>query len=248
MNEGTLIVVHCWAGDRPAIEKLLPLWKHHGQYVLLLSPEDAPLRLDPPTTVSAGANSDGVFCRAAGGNGWMGTHVPHRLLAHWKIALEYQADIGLVSSPAVTKRSASWFFINEWDSFCITPELPSELYEDEDMFWGIEVEESWAVGDVTSGTRMSFPYWMSRKLLQKMVALGEEILPSITDGPDLPLYGNMSPDGFTMHLLKEGGFKHRPYLDSYDSRSGARDGTMSRIVHWHGLEDPNIPLLAAGCL
>ena len=247
MNEGTLIVVHCWAGDRPAIEQLLPLWTHHGQYVLLLSPEDAPLKFDPPGTVSGGANTAGVFCRSAGGNGWMGTHVPHRLLAHWKIALEYQGDVNLVSSPAVMTRVAQWFFVNEWDSFCMTPELPAECYEDEDTFWSLEVDESWAVGPVTSGLRASFPYFMSRKVLKQLITTGEELIEGITDGPDLPLYGNMSPDGFTMHLIKEAGIKHKPYLDGKDNRD-ALDGPVPRIIHWHGLTDYNLPLLAAGYL
>lgn len=231
MNDRTLVVVHCWSGDRRCVERMLPIWKRHGE-VLLVSPQDAPLTV--PTSIPGGGENDWkVFCRYAGGNGWMGTHVPHRLIAHWRIALEYDAD---------------WFFLNEWDSFCSKPELPAELFVDEDMFWSIEVDENWAVGDVGSGLRASFPYFMHRKLLREMVECAEAILDDVTSGPDLDLYGNKSPDGFTMHLLKVMGHeKHRRYTDAIDLRE-KHDGPFPTIVHWHGLTDPDTALLAAGIL
>jgi hypothetical protein len=82
-----------------------------------------------------------------------------------------------------------------------------------------------------------------------MVAAGEEIIDDITAGPDLDLYGNMSPDGFTAQIMRRfPEFRHRPYLNGDDNRNGGSGPGIARIIHWHGLENPSLPLLAAGYL
>ena len=111
MNPDTLVVVHCYAGDKERVEAFLPQFLHHECPVLILSPEDAPVEIDHP----------GVTCRSAGKAGWKGAHTVHRQIAHWKIAAEFPQR---------------YFLMNDSDSVCITPDLHAYLYEDTDVeFW-----------------------------------------------------------------------------------------------------------------
>ena len=112
MNPDTLVVVHCYSGDKDRVEAFLPQFLHHECPVLLLSPEDAPVDIDRPD----------VICRSAGKAGWKGPHTIHRQIEHWKIAAEFDV---------------SYFLMNDSDSVCLTPELPRYLYEDPDLdsFW-----------------------------------------------------------------------------------------------------------------
>lgn len=115
MNDDTLVVVHAYAGDRQQVIDFLPLYLHHGQQVLVLSPEDAPVTDIPHPR---------VVCRSAGKAGWKGPHTVHRQIAHWKIAAEFPHR---------------WFLMNDADSFCLEAELPRWLYDDPGVFWSNEI-------------------------------------------------------------------------------------------------------------
>jgi hypothetical protein len=111
LNPSTLVVVHCYAGDRARVEAFMPFWLHHECPVLVLSPEDAPVELDHHPLITY---------RSAGRAGWKGPHTVHRQIAHWKIAAEFPQK---------------HFLMHDSDSVCLSPELPRYLYAEPDVFW-----------------------------------------------------------------------------------------------------------------
>lgn len=153
MNEDTLVVVHCYAGDQEQVEFMLPKYLHHDAPVLLLSPEDAPVKLDHPQ----------VTCRSAGLAGWKGIHTLRRQIEHMEIAAEFP------------KR---YFLLNDSDSVCLSADLPTYLYEDPDgKFYSNEGCDSvarkeagtWSIQDEYNQT-LQPPYFVSRPALLRMLA------------------------------------------------------------------------------
>lgn len=112
--EGTLVVVHCYAGDKRQVVDFLPRYLHHGYPVLVLSPEDAPVHILHPQ----------VICRQAGQAGWKGAHTVYRQVKHWKLAAEYEPR---------------WVLLHDADSVCLTPQLPEYLFADPETFWSNEI-------------------------------------------------------------------------------------------------------------
>jgi len=115
VNEDTLVVVHCYAGDAKQVADFLPLYLHHGCPVLVLSPADAPVFIDHPQ----------VTCRSAGMAGWKGAHTVFRQIEHWKIAAEFPYR---------------YMLLHDADSVCLSRELPRYLYDSPDSwFWCNEI-------------------------------------------------------------------------------------------------------------
>ena len=110
MNEDTLTVVHCYAGDQERVERMLPYWLHHETPILLLSPEDAPVEI----------KHERITCRSAGKAGWKGARTILRQIAHWKITSEFPQ---------------THLFLNDSDTVCLTPELPNYLNDDSIDLW-----------------------------------------------------------------------------------------------------------------
>mgnify|MGYP003429334334 CR=1 FL=1 len=137
MREDLLVVVLCYAGDAAQVEHQLGSYTHHGAPVLALSPADAPAWIP------------GIENQCAGLSGWKGRHVAYKLMAHWQIMLEYPK---------------TWFLVHESDSVCLSPELPEEIFERDDVLW------SMALGEPNQpGTNYNAPWFGHRNVFERML-------------------------------------------------------------------------------
>ena len=147
-NSDTLVVVHCYAGDRDQVVNALPLYLHHGCPVLILSPEDAPVEIDHP----------GVECRSAGKAGYFGQESLDRQRQHLEIVLSYPQN---------------HFLLNDSDSFCLSPKIPDYLYEAGDVFFSNEVAEGRPHKSPYPKVAFQPPFFTTRACLKRMLKEAE---------------------------------------------------------------------------
>lgn len=179
MNDDTLIVVSGYAGDAHQMEELLPYYEHHQRPLLVLSPDDSPI----PTLGS----HVGV---SAGKRAYIGQASLDRQPRHLLTALELPYE---------------WYLFNDSDSICISPEIPSYLYEDPDVIWSNEVEDEREKGchDPLPHIAMQPPYFMSRKILRELVIHGAQ-----TADPITPFI-----DWYMVQIAYAAGVPHRNFRD-----------------------------------
>jgi hypothetical protein len=124
----------------------MPLYKHHGSRVLVLSPEDSPVRLR------------GVECQQAGKAAYFGQDSLDRQRAHLRILAE---------------RSETYFLLNDADSFCLSQEIPRYLYEQSDKVWSNEVAEERPHPSPYPKIGMHPPYFLRRDTIQRMLRVAD---------------------------------------------------------------------------
>lgn len=165
MNEGTLVAVcgygptappktdwaHNLNGDAFEIEALLPFYEHHKCPVIILSPEDAPIKSMGPH-----------HCRYAGRRGYIGQVTLDRQRDYLKILLSYPIEL-------------EWFLMHDSDSVCITPEIPRYLYEDKNTIWSNELKEPRPHLSLLPKIAMQPPYFFSRQALALMLSVSDRI-------------------------------------------------------------------------
>lgn len=115
VNEDTLVVIQCYAGDVDQVERALPQYVHHGCPVLVLSPTDEPATIDFP----------GVECRTAGLDAYIGPESLERHREQMSVLVEYPAK---------------YILLHESDSVCLEPRLPAYLYENDKVVWGNSID------------------------------------------------------------------------------------------------------------
>lgn len=164
MKHKVLVSVHGYAGDAHQIRMLLPVFRHHGHPVYIISPEDSPIE-----------GMGDHLCLLAGERAYIGQKSWDRQWLQIKRLLEFDFD---------------FFLMNDSDSFCLTPPLPDYLFDDKNVVWGNKVDdfrkpgETWtdANGSITwpmdyhSGHEICAlqpPYFCSREALQKIVNASE---------------------------------------------------------------------------
>jgi hypothetical protein len=160
VNEGTLVVVHCYQGDAHQVEHALPQYLHHECPVLVLSPADSPVRIEDPR----------VECRAAGKRAYTGQDSLDRQKAHLEILLDYPQ---------------SFFLLHDSDSVCLSPELPAYLYENPDtVFYNPAPTARFILQSVGSDEEQRLalkrwpvayqpPLFLSRASLEKMLEVSD---------------------------------------------------------------------------
>ncbi len=163
MNEGVIVSVHGYAGDAHQARILLPMFEHHQAPIVIISPEDSPIEALGPH-----------ICVFAGKRAYIGQDSWDRQLLQMKRLLDFPAD---------------FYFMNDSDSFCLTPELPRYLFDHPDVFFSNQVTDFRVPGqtwtDEHSSTTWSTnyhegypliamqpPYFCSRPTLEKLVAVG----------------------------------------------------------------------------
>lgn len=178
MNEDTLVVVHCYDGDRSIVENFMPIWRHHERPILVLSPEDS--RVD--------INDSQVSSRFAGKRGWKGQHTIRRQVEHWRLALDYAPD-------------AKWFFLNDADSMCITPDIGPYVYSDPFKLWcNVLCHENEHQED--DHPNLNPPYFMSRDVLRTLLEEADRLDPELPqDAFTEPRAWGEAIDGFYTHLV-----------------------------------------------
>lgn len=142
----TLISVHGYSGDAWQIKNNLPLYEHHKQSVVIFSPTDSKIERMGPH-----------ICRFGGIRQYIGAESLQRQQIQMRMLLEYPFD---------------WFLMNDSDSFCLSPEIPSYLYAQRGILWSNEVSD--AMHTRPAGypwPQLAFqpPYFLSREALERLV-------------------------------------------------------------------------------
>jgi hypothetical protein len=160
----TLVVVQCWSGDVDRVKRALDQYTHHGFPILLLSPTDAPARIDHPM----------ITCESAGPNDYNGQQSIERYKAQLALLLEYPV---------------THFLLNESDSFCIEPNIPGYLYSNDDFVWGnytdvlyymeLNGEPNPEAAYVKHNPAIQAPWFFSRTALEKMVAVFDDVVDAL---------------------------------------------------------------------
>lgn len=150
----TLVSVHGYAGDAWQIKNNLPLYEHHKQPVVILSPEDSKIERMGPH-----------ICRFGGKRQYIGAESLQRQQIQMKMLLEYPFD---------------WFLLNDSDSFCLSPEIPAYLYRQRGILWSNEVSDAMhtrPVGYPWPQLAFQPPYFCSREALELLVTANVEADP-----------------------------------------------------------------------
>jgi hypothetical protein len=167
MNQKVLVSVHGYAGDRHQIEMLMPVYRHHGFPIVIVSPEDSKIEPIAPW------RHHSIF---AGERAYIGQKSWTRQHLQMKRLLDLDFD---------------WILMNDSDSFCFSPPLPDYLFEDKNILWANKVDdfrrpgETWTGGaepitwpiDYHAGHEICAlqpPYFCSREALQKMADADDE--------------------------------------------------------------------------
>lgn len=150
MNDHTVVAVCGYAGDAFQVKQNMPLYKHHGCPVVVLSPVDSKIEL-PETD-----------CRFGGKRAYIGQDSLDRQQRH----LELLWDM-----------PGRFFFVNDSDSFCLSPELPRYLYDKPEVLWSnLVIDNIPGRGDPypPGWPHIAFqpPYFFSRDVLWKMLSVG----------------------------------------------------------------------------
>ncbi len=184
MNEDTRIAVCCYAGDRHQVIHGLDVYLHHECPVVILSPENSEVRID----------HSGVENRSGGRRGHRGQDSLDRQRRHLEILLTFPER---------------FFFINDADSFCLSPKLPSFLYDEPNIVWSnlcdVNLYDPSAV--YPEGVpHLAFwpPYFLSRETIKAMLAVADRY----QMGPN-QLTGNI--DYYMVQLARMAGLAWRGY-------------------------------------
>lgn len=164
MNPMTRVAVHCYAGDGHQVESMLPLYLHHGCPVTILSPENSKFEItgDPLVTNRFG----GKRCA-------IGQDALDRQRAHLRLLLDFDEE---------------YFLIHDSDSVCLSPRLPTCLYDEPDILWSNLLEDKIAHQQKfypPDFPHIAFqpPWFMSRKTIEAMLA--RVALQNLTANPGL---------------------------------------------------------------
>lgn len=219
MNLDTRIAVCCYAGDAHQVIEMRDLYTHHECPVTILSPtEYSTAPLDPifgmgsipnPPLGSPRVEISGLDCRSAGKATIVGQDSLDRQAEHLKILLTYPEK---------------FFFVNDSDSFCLSPGLPKYLYET-DVLWSSMVVDSMAfragLCEGPSGEprkkyypdgfpKLAFqpPYFFSRAVLEKLVAASAVV----KINPHLPFI-----DHYMVQLAVQAGVSWDGFRDGFSA-------------------------------
>lgn len=146
MNDSTLIVVHGYAGDADRVRMLMPWFLHHERPVLVLSPEDSPIK-------DLGVAGD-IRYHSVGHRAYIGHLSLNRQYEHLKYLLLQPFD---------------FFLANDSDSFCVLPQIPHYLYADPGTIWSNEVVEPRPHESPLPKIAMQPPYFFHRSVLEKLI-------------------------------------------------------------------------------
>jgi len=212
-NPSTLLVICGYDGDEHQIKTFLPLYEHHNIPIVVLSPEDAPIKAMGPH-----------ICISRGKRAYTGQDSLNRQHLHLREALRFPFK---------------HYLFHDADSFTITPQIPAYLYERDDVFYSNQVNDfrvpggTWEDGtvwpiDFHEGyplIAMQPPYFMSRGILEKLVEAGKDF--SIKACEITPFI-----DFYMVQLCTKQHIKHKPFRDGVSCETVTENGRaiVSRYV------------------
>jgi len=187
-NRETVVAIHCYAGDLHQVQGNLPAYLHHaGSKVVVVSPTDSAVVVEGVDNIHAGLV------------GYTGQVSLDRQLAQMKALLEAYPDHG-------------FFLLNDADSAVLDPIIPAYLY-DEDVVWsnqvfdGVPNREPFPEG--WPPVAFQPPYFLSRSMMQRMVAVGESDHPLIKATGSRPFI-----DFYMVQLTMVGGLPWKRMMDA----------------------------------
>lgn len=218
MKHKILLSIHGYAGDEKQIHELLPFYEHHNLPIVVISPSDSPIDKVGPH----------ICWHGAGLRGYTGQLSWDRQQEQMKHLLTYEVD---------------WFFMNDADSFCLNPVLPEYLFWEQNTVWSNLVEdfrkpgEHWEANeypwptDYHKGYPLKAaqpPYFVSRRALSKIVAVGPGDACPITPFIDWQM----------VKLPIDAGVKLKPFLKcaSCETTTYRGKAVMRECILKHGAE------------
>ena len=158
-TQKTLVSLHCYEGDLELIKRHMPLYKHHGAPLVILSPEDSPVVIK------------GEECHSMGGRGYFGQVSLDRQVLHMQYLLSTPYD---------------FFLMNDADSFCLSAEIPRYVYEgaERGIIFSNQVVEWRPHPSPYPKMAMQPPYFMHRSSMERLVSVAH--LPQVKAHPITP--------------------------------------------------------------
>jgi glycosyltransferase involved in cell wall biosynthesis len=209
-NPRTLIVVHCWAGDKELVEDSLRVHLRHKRPILVLSPEDSPVEIEDPVVTNY----------SAGKRGYFGQDSLDRQRLHLEHLLTLEYD---------------YFLLNDADSLCLAPNIPSYLYlpENQGVLWSNEVRD-WRTHP-TPYPRIALqpPYFMHRSVIEKLLTQADS--PAVEAHPITPYI-----DWYMLALAEEAGVEHRTFPDGASFPAWRRDEIAETQQLGHDYKHPYV--------
>ena len=225
MNENTLIVVCCYAGDRHQVKNFMPLYLHHECPVLILSPEDAPV-----TAENLVAHPQ-VSYRSAGRRDYNTPLALARMKLHLQILLEQPQE---------------FFLIEDSDCVCLSPKLPRYPYWTRDQIWSSIISDSMHKRPESYKLpRIAFhpPLFLSRALVAKLV----EVWDSCPPDPQTPFIDHHIMQLAVKHDIPYATFENADSLPAW-GLDGHYTNEMSKAVRKggrifvHSVKEPEVML------
>jgi len=211
-TENTLVVVHCYAGDKPNVKAFMPVYKHHGAPVLILSPTDAPVRIR------------GMDCKQGGQRGYYGQVSLDRQRRHLEMLLEYPQD---------------YFLLNDADSMCISPTIPRYLYDEaaQGYVFSNEVTEWRPHKSPYPKIAMQPPYFLTRVAIEVMLMTCDRYASELKAHPITPYI-----DWWMLAVVCESRqLAHRNYQDGASFPAWGRDHIPETQLLGHDPKHQNNP-------
>ena len=174
MNPDTRVSVHCYEGDGHQVRDALELYLHHQCPLTVISPEDSRVVIEGIDCRFAGTREGSVEHRMVDGAIRIVTRGPianQRQVEQMKLLLTYPEN---------------FFFMNDADSFCLSPEIPRYVYAEPDVVWCNRVRDTLPmnqpgyVGYPRDFPHMALqpPYFISRRSIERMLAVAGQIVPN----------------------------------------------------------------------
>lgn len=216
-NNDTLVSVHCYAGDLHQVEGNLPAYLHHKSRVAVVSPTDSVATISHPDV-------DNIQAGLVGYTGQVS--LDRQLLQMQALLTNYPKH--------------KFFLLNDSDSAVLDPVIPAFLYE-EDVVWSnmvmdhIPGREPFPDGWPTVAFQP--PYFMSRRLLEKMVEAGLSGHPLVKATGSRPFI-----DFYMVQLTMVAGLPWKPMKDavswpiSINRVAHPNPDAGTRAVYDHGFQ------------
>ena len=210
-NPNTRVCVFCYSGDAHQVQLLLPSFLSHNCPVTIFSPEDAPVEsLDIPE----GAD---VTFRIGGKREYIGVQSIRRQELHFRMMLDFPEQ---------------FFFCNDADSLCLSPDLPAYLYKEPDTIWSNEIPDLMherPVGHKLPRIALHPPWFFSRATIERILGWS----PYVDPDPITPVI-----DHWLLQIAHPLGMPHKDFQHGGTSFPTENDefhfGVMSGKVRYSG--------------
>jgi hypothetical protein len=206
MNPSTHVSVHCYEGDGHQVQDAMELYLHHQCPLTVISPVDSRVTIKDIDCQFAGHREGSVrrwrfFNETEDRTVTAGSIANQRQIEQMKLLLAYPEN---------------FFFMNDADSFCLSPQLPQYLYDRSDIIWCNYVEDPLEVNQPGYASyppefphfAMQPPYFLSRRSMEQMIAVADQCPPN-----------DVMPwiDHFMLQLAFKAGLRVHRFTDSVAS-------------------------------